>query len=247
MSFLPAIMLGLAAGFLVDYLADILPTRSKWGSPICTHCGSARNWKDFFVLAACRNCQKPRSLRTLFTLAVEMVISCLLWVFPPLRLGYWFGLLLVAFLSVVFIIDVEHHLILHPVSLFGALLGFVTGTISHRFLSTLLGGLAGFLLMMILYWLGVLFSRLRAQKQGLPVGAEEALGFGDVTISGVLGLMMGFSNVFYGLMTGILLAGVFSLFLIVGLLIAKKFKTGELYIPYGPFLILGACVYIFFK
>jgi len=247
MSIIFAAVLGLAAGLLVDYLADVLPTRQKWSRPACAYCGITRTWKDYFMLCACQACQKARHWRSNLTLAAGLVLSVILWIYPPLKLGYWFGLLLVTFMGLVIIIDVEHRLILHVVSLVGAVIGLSIGTITHGLIATLLGGLVGFALMLIFYLFGVLYARYRARKQGLKNSDEEALGFGDVSISGVLGLSMGISNVLYGLMTGILLAGVFSILLIAGLLIAKRFKSGNIYIPYGPFLILGACVYIFFK
>ena len=199
------------------------------------------------MLSDCHSCKKPRSWRALVTLLFLAVISILLWFYAPLKLGYWLSLALVTFLAVVIIIDIEHHLILHIVSLFGAVLGLVVGIVAHGIGQTLAGGLVGFVLMFIFYQFGALYARFRARRQGLESSDEEALGFGDVTISGVLGLILGFANIFYGLVTGILLAGFFSVFLIGGLLIAKKFKPGDTYIPYGPFLILGACIYIFFR
>ena len=246
MSILLAAFLGLAAGLLVDYLSDVLPTR-KWTRPACIHCGAVRTWKEYFLLSACQTCHKPRPWRTILTLGAGLIFSVLLWIYPPVSLGYWFSLVVITFLGLVAIIDIEHRLILHNVSLVGAVLGLIVGSVTHGFFRTLLGGVVGFVFMLIFYLVGVQYARYRARKQGLESADEEALGFGDVTISGVLGLLMGFAYVFYGLVTGILLAGVFSLLLIAGLLIAKKFKSGNVYIPYGPFLILGACVYIFFK
>jgi leader peptidase (prepilin peptidase)/N-methyltransferase len=247
MSIIFAAIIGLAAGLLVDYLADAILTRQKWGRPFCAYCGVTRSWKDYFTLAPCRACQKPRPWRASITLFIGLILSVLLWIYPPLKLGYWFSLVLVTFMGVVIVIDVEHRLILHIVSLVGAIIGLIIGTITNGFLATLLGGVVGFVFMFIFYFFGIQFARYRSRKSGLENSDEEALGFGDVTISGVLGLLMGISNVLYGLITGILLAGVFSILLIVGLLIAKRFKSGDVYIPYGPFLILGACVYIFLK
>jgi leader peptidase (prepilin peptidase)/N-methyltransferase len=100
--------------------------------------------------------------------------------------------------------------------------------------------------MLMLYGFGMLFARLRAKRLGVDDG-EEALGFGDVTISCVLGLMLGFPNIFYGLITGILIAGAFSILLILTLLLRKKFESTGIYIAYGPFLVLGAAFYLFFR
>lgn len=247
MPYVLAALIGLIAGNLVDYLADALPARQKIGRPVCKNCGTARRWRDYFLLAPCRSCQKPRHWRSALTITAGIILSVLMWAFPPLKWGYWYSLVMVAFFGLVIIIDIEHHLILHTVTITGAIIGLAIGTLTNGFLRTLLGGLLGFAFMFIFYYLGVLFARYRARRQGLDASDEEALGFGDVTISGVLGLLLGFLNVLYGLITGILLAGLFSLVLILGLLLAKKFKSGNIYIPYGPFLILGASVYLFFR
>lgn len=242
-----AIFLGLIAGFLVDYLADILPARKKFDRPACPACGTTRTFGEYFLLSPCRSCHQPRTWRSSALLVVGVILSVLLVLYPPRDLGYWFSLVLVTFFGLVIVIDIEHRLIMHVVTLAGALIGFLIGTITHGFLSTLLGGILGFVLMLMFYLLGVQFARYRARKLGLESSDEEALGFGDVTISGVLGLLMGISKVLYGITTGILLAGVFSIILLAALLISKKFKSGNIYIPYGPFLVLGACVYIFFR
>jgi leader peptidase (prepilin peptidase)/N-methyltransferase len=247
MSIILAIFIGLASGFLIDYLADTLPTRQKWTRPGCYSCGATRQWQDYFLLASCRTCHKSRPWRSSLIIAAMVFLSVFLALYPHRELGYWFSFLLVAFFGLVIIIDVEHRLIMHVVTLGGAVIGVVVGSINHGFLATLLGGVLGFVLMFIFYLLGVQFARFRARRQGLEVSDEEALGFGDVTISGVLGLMLGVTKVLYGITTGILLAGVFSVLLIIGLLVSRKFKSGNIYIPYGPFLVLGACVYIFFR
>jgi len=246
MSILFALVFGLAAGLLVDYLSDVLPTRQKWGRPFCVHCGTVRPWPEYFRLGACQNCGKPRPWRGAVVLLLGMLISIWLWFNAPVKLGYGLSLALVSFLGLVMIIDIETRLIMHVVSLFGAALGLVVGVVSHEIVPTLLGGLIGFIFMLILYMGGVLFARYQARKQGLAHSDEEALGFGDVTLAGVLGLILGFPKIFYGLFAGILLAGLFSLFLVGTLLLNKKFKAGDVYIPYGPFLILGA-VYIFLR
>lgn len=247
MLYIFAALLGFFAGLSVDYLADVLPTRSKWGRPVCSHCGTEREWRDYFTLSPCRACKVPRHWRSVITLIAGVTLSLALWTFPPLKWGYWYSFLILTFLGLVIIIDIEHHLILHPVTLVGAILGFIIGSLTNGFLRTLLGGIIGFIFMLIFYLLGILFARFRARRLGLDPSDEEALGFGDVTISGVLGLLLGFLNVLYGLITGILLAGLFSIVLMGWLLLTKKFKSGNIYIPYGPFLILGACVYLFFR
>jgi prepilin signal peptidase PulO-like enzyme (type II secretory pathway) len=242
-----AVLIGLAAGYVIDYLADVIPTREKWGLPSCTTCGTHRSWQDFLLLSPCKSCNRQRAWRIIALLFAGIITSLLLWNYPTPMIGYWLSMLMVTYFGVVVIIDIEHRLILHTVSLAGAVFGLLTGTLSHGIKQTLVGGVTGFLFMGIFYLAGVQFARYRARKQGIEYTDEEALGFGDVTISGVLGLILGFSEVMQGLITGILLAGGFSIVLILSLLAMKKLNIGNLTIPYGPFLVAGACVYLFFR
>lgn len=246
MDFIFAGLLGLFAGALVNYLSDVLPTQRKLAQPVCRECGKKTPWRDYFLMKACRECGKPRSWRTYIILAIGVSLSLILWLNRPAWMAFWLGILVVAYMGLVIVIDAEHRLILHNVTLAGSVLGLVTGIARYSLARTLLGGATGLVIMLILYGFGALFARIRARKLGIDDG-EEALGFGDVTISGVLGLMLGFPNIFYGLITGILMAGAFSLLLILTLMLRKKFESTGIYIAYGPFLVLGSAFYLFFR
>jgi leader peptidase (prepilin peptidase)/N-methyltransferase len=70
------------------------------------------------------------------------------------------------------------------------------------------------------------------------------LGFGDVNLSGVIGLMLGWPLILFGLLVAILLGGVFSA-LYVGFMLARKKYQAFSAIPYAPFLILSV-IYVFY-
>lgn len=144
------------------------------------------------------------------------------------------------YFGLVAVIDLEHRLVLHPVSLAGAGLGLVVGWLLHGFLPTLLGGVAGFAIMLGLYALGGVFAKWMAKRRGEPI-EEVALGFGDVNLAGVCGLMLGWPGITAGLVIGILLGGGVSLAIILGQLAAKKYKPFTA-IPYAPFIILGTII-----
>jgi len=168
-----------------------------------------------------------------------------LWLQPDLVLGFWFSLVLLVYFSIVVVIDLEHHLIMHPTSIFGAILGLVLGIQLHGFIDTLMGGLAGFGAMLGLYILGALFARfiVRRSQSGFN---DEALGFGDVILGGILGLILGWPAIIAGLFFAILFAGVISLIYLVISFLARKYRAFT-FIPYGPFMIAGAAALIFFN
>lgn len=238
-------LLGILASMLVNYLSDVLPTQRKLARPLCQHCGANYSWKDYFLLAACRACGKPRAWRTYLTLLAGTVASLALWLNPPARMGYWLGLIVLMFFGLVVVIDFEHRLILHIVTLAGAVLGLVTGTIRYNLPTSLVGGLVGLVIMLLFYWVGILFARYRARKLGTDDG-EEALGFGDVTISTVLGLMLGWPFILYGLLIGVLAGGVISLVLVLFLVVTRRYQSMTVFTAYGPYLVLGAALLIYF-
>ena len=156
---------------------------------------------------------------------------------------FWLGYPVMVYLIIVATIDIEHRLVLRPLSIAGLVLCTAAGIIIHGWLDTLIGGAVGFIIMWLLYQFGRLFSRRRAKRMGLeqPDG-EEALGSGDVTMATILGLLLGWPLIWGGLLLGILLAGAFSLLLVFILLASKKYKEKalNLFIPYVPFFIIAA-------
>jgi prepilin signal peptidase PulO-like enzyme (type II secretory pathway) len=90
------------------------------------------------------------------------------------------------------------------------------------------------------YLLGAAFARLVARVRG-EESDEVAFGFGDVTLSTVLGLIVGFPAILIALFIGVLAAGEFSLIYILFSLLRRQYRA-FMPIPYGPFLILGAMI-----
>jgi leader peptidase (prepilin peptidase)/N-methyltransferase len=154
-----------------------------------------------------------------------------------------FRSVLLIYFGVVAIIDLEHRLILHPVSLVGVGLGTVFGFWRHGLQATLFGGAVGFGSMLLLYGLGKLFAQglSRLRKQAIE---EEALGFGDVTLSGIVGLLLGWPGILVGLVLAILIGGVVSLLYLLAMLITRRYRPFTA-IPYGPFLIVAALILLF--
>lgn len=74
---------------------------------------------------------------------------------------------------------------------------------------------------------------------GLVYG-KEAMGLGDVKLMGALGLFFGLTNIILVSLLSFLIGAVLSIFL----LITKIKKTDE-YIPFGPFIVIGAFLTIF--
>jgi leader peptidase (prepilin peptidase)/N-methyltransferase len=249
------IALGWLAGLFINYAADVLPHTRRFSQPACRDCQTPFSWIEYLTFRACRTCGVLRSLRTWIVQTLTPASFAYFWLFPPKALGLPLSLIVITYFAIITVIDLEHRLILHPTSLFGALLGLFVGvTIYQGTLglpllsaigSSLLGGVIGFGFMYLLYLLGTVVARYRARKlqaEGQADDEEEALGGGDVYLAGVLGLMLGSQFIVNGLMSGILLGGLVSLVLIVILMLRRRYFSQSLmtFIPYGPYLIAGA-------
>lgn len=244
--YLALALFGWVTGIFVNYLADVLPYKRRLVMPFCAHCESRIGFWNYFVWPRhCTHCNKRRAWRT--WLAEVGFIGASIWLWnAQTEIGYSLGLVLLAYLGLVTIIDLEHRLILHPVSLVGAILGLGIGLWLHGLIATLLGGLVGFLGMLALYYLGILFVRLSARLRGQTLEESEGIGFGDVNLSGVVGLLLGWPGILAGLLTAILLGGVVSLFYLLMMIIFRRYHPA-LALPYGPFLAASAVILLYFK
>jgi len=162
-------------------------------------------------------------------------------------LPFWLNLLVWVYFGLVIVIDLEHRLILHVTSWAGAALGLVVGIWLHGVPATLLGGAAGYGLMLGMYGLGNVFVRFMSRRRKLgenDAPIEDALGYGDVNLAGVMGLMLGWPGVLAGLVVAILLGGVVSLLYLLTALLFRRYQAFAA-IPYGPFL-AGAVLYLLY-
>lgn len=240
------LLLGWSIGALVNYFADVLPKYKRPVIPVCRNCSARFSFTNYlFYPRKCDNCGIKRLLRTWIVEIIYIILVIALWLNIPEDLGFWSSLILLFYFGLITIIDIEHRLILHITSFLGLIIGLGIGIYLHGLLATILGGLAGFAGMLFLYFAGIGFSFLSSKIRNKPI-EEEALGFGDVNLSGVIGLILGWPGIVAGLLLAIIIGGFVSLIYIAYLLISKNYHP-NMALPYGPFIILSAIVLLFFK
>ncbi len=266
MEYIFLIPLGWLCGMVVNYLSDVLPWKRRLARPICVRChweayhqaeqaGQAENftppqgafpWLNYFFWPRrCPQCGRGRGWRVWLVEAAYIAITLWLWGNHTEKLGFWGGLFWLAYFGVVVVIDMEYRLILHPVSLFGVAAGLVTGIYLHGLSSALLGGVVGYGIMFGLYWLAGVFLKLAGRMRGEKVD-DVALGFGDVNLSGVLGLFLGYPAILGGLMLAFFIGGGVSLVYLLVMLALRRYRLFTA-LPYGPFLVAGAVVLFFLR
>ncbi len=227
---------GLLAGGLINVLADDLPDRAGVKGPHCVHCGHRYGLIDWLAVGRllllrnrCAHCAMPDSRRPLLVeLGTALVFGSI-----PLALEISVDALIVALyaaiLILIVVIDLEHRLIPHIVTVPAtglALLGSVLADYTNL-LSALLGALFGFALFFLLFQLG------------RRIYGPGALGFGDVTLAMMMGAMLGFPLIMLTLAIGMIIAGAYSLAL---LLTRLRSRRGSM--AYGAVLALGGLIMI---
>jgi prepilin signal peptidase PulO-like enzyme (type II secretory pathway) len=217
--------LGILGGLAINYLADVLPATRRLAKP------------EWWPLSSKALTKYFSSARVLAVTAVSVAAAYLIYLYPTHDFpAYIFGLILLYFF-VVTVIDIEYRVVMHPVSIVGALFMGGIGIWRHGATNTLIGGAVGFGFMLLVYFLGDMLGRMmaRARKQAWE---ETALGFGDVNLAGVIGLLMGWPGVIAALFLGMVAAGIFSAGYLIVSFTSRKYRAFAT-IPYAPFLCLG--------
>lgn len=191
-----------------------------------------------FLGGKCKNCKKKISWRYFLVELTTGVLFAFSWFYfqPQDFLGYLI-LAKVMFSTclflIIFIIDLEHFLILDSVIFFGIALTSVLNLaldiklslFFSVFGSNFLGGIFSAILMSAPFCALWYFSN------------EKALGFGDVKLALLLGIVFGWPLVFVNVFLAIMLGGLVSAWLLV--FGGKNLKS---HVPFGTFLsIAGIC------
>ena len=232
-------LVGLFVGAFLNLAADNLPHRRSVLSPSsCPSCGARRSWLDTVPLLGllldrgkCPRCGAPRSWRhPLLELAISLSFA-FFWV----RYGPSVELILVTLytcvLFLVFIVDLEHRLILRVV-IFPAIGLAIVGSHFYPGLGlrrALLGGALAF----SFFYLVVIIGRL--------IFRRTAMGRGDANLAAFVGLITGFPEVILALVITVCLGGLVSV-----ALVASGTKRLRSYIPYGVFLVAGGLTVLIF-
>jgi prepilin signal peptidase PulO-like enzyme (type II secretory pathway) len=238
------VLCGLIVGLLANYLADVLPRSRRFTRPVCLACGEHRTVRDFLTGRKCTTCGKVNAFRYWLVLVVSVILSILVWLFPPGILPFWGSMILLTVFTVIIITDMEYRVILTQMSITAFIVTAAAGWVQNGWLKTLLGGVSGFLLFLGLYYLGRLFSKFMSRNREEPID-EEALGFGDVYMAGAIGFLTGFPYILPALLMSIVLGGLISAFVLIISLVKKSYQAFQA-IPYGPFIIIGGTFIVYY-
>ena len=239
MSLLLTLIVGGIVGVLINYFSDVLPVSRRIARPLCRVCDQPYSIKDYLISYRCSKCGNRTSTRSIIVLISAIVICVLLKFFPFSILGFWATLPILIFLGVIMVIDIEHRVVLVQTSIFGFVLFFLYGIRLNDLLSTIFGALAGFLIMLIFYFLGIALIKIAGKLRHQKID-EVAFGFGDVCLGTILGLLTGWPLIVGAFFISIFTFVAFSLVLLFALLLTKRYHAFSNTQPFTTFLILGA-------
>ena len=240
------LLLGFLGGLLVNFIIEWFYLRRKFLSPDCENRIKEDGWFKYLIFSKeFKACGKAKLVRIWVVEIFFIFASVWLWFAPPEKVEYWWGFGLMLYFVIVVVMDMEYRVVLHPISISGGIIGLIFGTWLHGFPNSLLGGLAGFGIMLMLYKFGGIFIHWMSKRRGQEID-EIALGFGDVNIAGVVGLMLGWPGITLGLFIAIMAGGAVSFLYLIIMILLRRLKIFSV-IPYAPFLIFSAFVLLYFR
>ena len=233
-------LFGLALGSFLNVCIHRIPLKKSIVHPpsSCPQCGQKIKAYDnipvisyIFLLGKCRYCKAPISLRYPVVEIITGLLSTALFVRYGFHYKYLIYLAFSASLVIISFIDLQHKIIPDIISLPGIIIGLAISIIFHHisWLNAMIGALGGG---GSLFLVAVVFEK---------VTGREGMGGGDVKLLAMIGAWMGWRAlpfiILISSLTGAIIGGG-SL-----LLTSRGLQTK---IPFGPFLALGALIYLFF-
>jgi prepilin signal peptidase PulO-like enzyme (type II secretory pathway) len=259
LSYIAVGIVGILVGGLVNALADDLPQRRRPSRPVYPD-GTPRPVSAWLGLTAFLTGQRTgpsgASLSWRYPLT-ELCVSALMLLTVALTINdpevsdlqRVFYLFYMALFVLITIIDLEHRLILFVVVIPAAaiaVLDAILTPINHKpdLGTALLGGLLGFSVFFILFLGGILFSYLVSKIRGEAL-TEVAFGYGDVMLSTLCGLILGWQATVIAMFLTVFIGAVGS----VAYLLIRSFSGRyNMFtpLPYGQYIVIGTLILLLF-
>jgi leader peptidase (prepilin peptidase)/N-methyltransferase len=238
--YVAAAILGAIVGSFLNVCIHRLPRGGSivWPSSHCPLCQTPIRLHDNVPIASflalrgrCRACREPIGWRyPLVEVTTAFGFAMLVWRFGPTWVAASYALLLCA-LIVITGTDLSHRIIPDAVTLPGMVIGLAASAtvLPVGFLNALLGLLVGGGVLWFAAWVSpYLFGK-------------EGMGGGDIKLLGMVGAFLGWKPALLTILLGALAGSIVGIALIAAHVIQR-----DDYVPFGPFLALGAFIALLF-
>jgi leader peptidase (prepilin peptidase) / N-methyltransferase len=241
-----AFIFGLIFGSFLNVCIYRIPLKKSIVTPPsgCPGCGERIRFYDnipvisyMILFGRCRRCHETISIRyPIIELLTGLLSLSLFATFYPYYGQYFAFFIFVSALIVISFIDLSHQIIPDIISLPGIIAGVVVTVVFNIFSDyqitwqdSLIGAIAGG---GILYLVAFGFAKLTG---------KEGMGGGDIKLLAMIGAWMGWRSIPLIILISSLTGSIIGAATL--LLAGKGLRTR---IPFGPFLVLGTLVYLFF-
>ena len=230
---------GLIWGSFLNVCIHRIPLKQSIIHPSssCPNCGTPVRFYDnipiisyIFLLGRCRHCSKRISVQYPVVELIMGLLSLGLFLKFGLSPQYFLFFLFSAALVIISFIDLQHQIIPDIISLPGIIIGLAVSFVFIHigWMDSMIGIIAGG---GSLYIVAFVFERLTG---------KEGMGGGDVKLLAMIGAWMGWRGLLFIILLSSLTGTVIGS---ISLLAARKGLKAK--IPFGPFLSLGALIYLF--
>lgn len=228
---------GLVVGSFLNVCISRLPEERSIIFPPshCPKCGKELKAYDLIPVLSylllggrCRACGKRISLRYPIVEALTAVLFLAFYFKLGISAGYFLSILFASILIVISFIDIEHMFIHDILVLSGIAAGVLYSALNASLAGSLQGICFGFLFMFLVgYGAKYMFKK-------------EALGDGDIKLMVMLGSFIGMERSLWA----ITIASIAGSIIGITLILFGRIKRQD-YIPFAPFLAMGALISIF--
>ena len=213
------------------------------GRSYCPKCKTQISWYDnipilsyLFIQGKCRKCKTQISIQYLLVEILSILSFVTAYFFFGITVTTLLFIILALAFIIIFFIDLKHYIIPNGLTFPLMFIGFVKSfdpnlnDLFPNYINSLIGGVFGYGII----WAIIFIYKILRNKEGM--------GLGDAKLLSAIGFWFGWIAIPFIMF----LSSVIALISVVPSLL-KNSKTMSSQIPFGPYIILGTLVYLFFE
>ena len=230
---------GAILGSFLGCMGYRIPNKIKttYPSSFCSNCKKPLKWymnipifSYIFLGGKCAYCKNKIGFIYFLCELLGAILFALNYILFKFDLNFFIATILSCVLIVTIVSDFEYYYISDRVLILSGLLLIIISFVFLDRSDALLKIVSGIMMFVVMFGIKIMGNRMFN---------KESLGDGDIKLMGIIGIALGLLNSFVALFFGSLTG------LIYSLITLKKNKDGL--IPFGPFLIIGALLVVYFS